>query len=96
MEQYRCDIDAAFAETNALIENKKVELERLLKLLASEKDDALIKIESTFEQHVHALTRRATLLKNKVIDIYNEHAAKLDADLEEVATGMTCIVSLKE
>lgn len=96
MERCRCDMDAAFSETSALIESKKVELERLLKLLASEKDDALIKIESTFEQHVHALTRRATLLKNKVIGVYNECVAKLDADLEDVATGITCIVSLKE
>ena len=48
------------------------------------------------EQHIHTLHRRGTLLKNKVIDIYNEHVTKLEADLEEIATAMTCIVSLKE
>lgn len=96
MERCRCDIDSAFSSTNSLIESKKVELEGLLKSLAEAKDRALIKIESTFEQHVHALTRRATLLKNKVIGIYNEHATKVEADLEEISTGMTCAVSLKE
>lgn len=96
MERCRCDIDSAFSGTNSLIENKKVELEGLLKSLAEAKDRSLIKIESTFEQHVHALTRRATLLKNKVIGIYNEHATKVEADLEEISTGMTCAVSLKE
>ena len=35
-------------------------------------------------------------LWNKVIDIYNEHVTQLEADLEEVSTAMTCIVSLKE
>ena len=48
------------------------------------------------EQHIHLLHRRGTLLKNKVIDIYNEHVSKLESDLEEVTTAMTCIVSLKE
>lgn len=95
-EDYHQKIDASFASGNSLIERKKVELEALLKALSEEKDQSLLKIESTFEQYVHTLNRRATLLKNKVIDIYNEHTAKLDADLEEISTAMTCIVSLKE
>ena len=67
-----------------------------MKALSAEKDQSLLKIESTFEQHVHALSRRATLLKNKVIDIYNDHVTKIESDLEEISTAMTCIVSLKE
>lgn len=95
-EEYHQKIDASFANANSLIERKKVELEALLKALSEEKDQSLLKIDSTFEQYVHTLNRRATLLKNKVIDIYNEHTTKLDADLEEISTAMTCVVSLKE
>lgn len=95
-EEYHQKIDASFASANSLIERKKVELEALLKALSEEKDQSLLKIDSTFEQYVHTLNRRATLLKNKVIDIYNEHTSRLDADLEEISTAMTCVVSLKE
>ena len=68
----------------------------LLRVLGDEKDDALKRIDSTIEQHVHTLHRRGTLLKNKVIDIYNEHVTALESDLEEVNMATTCIVSLKE
>lgn len=95
-EEYHQKIDASFATANSLIERKKVELEVLLKALSEDKDQSLLKIDSTFEQYVHTLNRRATLLKNKVIDIYNEHIMRLDSDLEEISTAMTCIVSLKE
>jgi len=73
----------------------QVELEGHLKTLSEEKDRALLKIDSTFETHVHVLSRRATLLKNNVIDVYNEHVAALESDLEEISTAMTCVVSLK-
>lgn len=36
------------------------------------------------------------MLKNKVIDIYNEHVGKLEMDIEEISTAMTCVVSIKE
>ena len=89
-------LDAAFSQANATIEAKKVRLEKALKALAAEKDSALLKIESTFEQHAHTLSRRATLLKNKVIDIYNENVERLENDLMEISTALTCIVSLKD
>ena len=95
-EDYHQKLDTSFAKANALIERKKVELEGMLKALCEEKDQALLKIDSTFEQHAHTLHRRATLLKNKVIDIYNEHVGNLEHDLEEISTAMTCVVSLKE
>ena len=95
-EEYHQKLDTSFTNANALIERKKVELEGMLKAFSEEKDHALLKIDATMEQHVHTLSRRATLLKNKVIDIYNEHEQRLDADLEEISTAMTCIVSLKE
>ena len=95
-EQLHQRLDASFADANALIERKKMSLETMLKALAEEKDQSLLKIDATFEQHVHTLTRRATLLKNKVIDVYNDNVKGLDADLEEISTAMTCIVSLKE
>ena len=95
-EQFHQSIDVSFSNANALIERKKADLEALLKAFSEEKDQALLRIDATFEQHAHTLTRRATLLKNKVIDIYNEHVASLDSDLEEISTAMTCIVSLKE
>ena len=95
-EEYHQKLDTVFSKANASVEHKKVELEGILKALSEEKDQALLNIESTFEQHIHTLTRRATLLKNKVIAIYNEQVETLEADLEEVSTAMTCIVSLKE
>ena len=95
-EEYHQKLDTGFAKSHAMIEHKKVELEAILKALSHEKDQALLKIDSTYEQHAHTLNRRTTLLKNKVIAIYNEHVEKLEADLEEVSTAMTCIVSLKE
>ena len=95
-EEYHQKLDTSFTNANALVECKKVELEGMSKAFSEEKDQALLKIDATMEQHVHTLSRRATLLKNKVIDIYNEHVQKLDADLEEISTAMTCIVSLKE
>ena len=72
------------------------ETKSLLTSLSEEKDSALKRIDTSMEQHIHLLHRRGTLLKNKVIDIYNEHVSKLESDLEEVTTAMTCIVSLKE
>lgn len=72
------------------------ETKSLLTSLSEEKDTALKRIDTSMEQHIHTLHRRGTLLKNKVIDIYNEHVNKLENDLEEVTTAMTCIVSLKE
>lgn len=96
IDKHNQDIDMSFSSASTLIEGKKVELEGLLKALSLEKDSALIKIESTFEKNLHMLTRRATLLKNKVIDLYNEHVTNIDADVEEVSTAMTCVVSLKE
>ncbi|KAK2168723.1 hypothetical protein NP493_1222g00060 [Ridgeia piscesae] len=95
-EEYHQKLDTSFTNANALVECKKVELEGMLKAFSEEKDHALLKIDATMEQHVHTLSRRATLLKNKVIDIYNEHVQRLEADLEEISTAMTCIVSLKE
>ena len=95
-EQSHQKLDRAFAEANNTIERKKLMVEGMMKCLAEEKDSSLLKIESTFEQHVHNLTRRSTLLKNKVIDIYREHTQKLEDDLEEISTALTCIVSLKE
>ena len=79
-----------------MIESKKIELEALLKALSEEKDQSLLKIDSTFESHVHTLNRRATLLKNKVIDIYKGHVEKLKWGLDQTSWAMTCIVSLKE
>ena len=95
-EEYHQKLDTAFSQANSLIETKKVELEALLKALSDEKDQALLKIDSTFEGHVHTLTRRATLLKNKVIDIYKGHVEKLEWGLDQTSWAMTCIVSLKE
>ena len=95
-EEYHQKLDATFSKANGVIEHKKAELEAMMKALSAEKDQAMRSIDSTFEQHVHTLTRRATLLKNKVIAIYNEHVEKLENDLEEISTAMTCIVSLKE
>ena len=95
-EQSHQKLDQAFSEANCTIEQKKRMVEGMLKCLAEEKDSSLLKIESTFEQHVHNLTRRSTLLKNKVIDIYREYTQKLEDDLEEISTALTCIVSLKE
>lgn len=65
-EDFQGKIDASFARANALIEQKKVELEARLKAFSEEKDRALLKIDAAFEAHVHLLNRRATLLKNKV------------------------------
>ena len=79
-----------------LFVGRQKETKALLQALSDEKDDALKRIDSTIEAHAHTLHRRGTLLKNKVIDIYNEHVTKLQADLDEVSTAMTCIVSLKE
>lgn len=95
-EESHQKLDTSFSEANATIEERKVKIEKALKALAEEKDSALLKIDSTFEQHVHTLNRRATLLKNKVIDIYNEHVERLENDLMEISTALTCIVSLKD
>ena len=95
-EESHQKLDSYFCRANATIEGKKIRLEKALKALAEEKDSALLKIDSTFEQHAHTLTRRATLLKNKVIDIYNENVEKLENDLMEISTALTCIVSLKD
>ncbi|KAK2164524.1 hypothetical protein LSH36_62g01076 [Paralvinella palmiformis] len=95
-EEYHQKLDATFSKANGVIEHKKAELEAMMKVLSEEKDKAMRNIDSAFEQHIHTLTRRATLLKNKVIAIYNEHVEKLENDLEEISTAMTCIVSLKE
>ena len=95
-EEYHQKLDTSFSQANSLIENKKVELEALLKALCEEKDQALLRIDSTFEGHVHTLTRRATLLKNKVIDIYKGHVEKLEWGLDQISWAMTCIISLKE
>ena len=59
-------LDTAFSAANSTIEAKKVRLDKTLKALADEKDQALVKIDSTFDQHTHTIQRRATLLKNKV------------------------------
>ena len=95
-ERLRQDIDVSFTESNTLISQKKAELESRLRALSDEKDRALLCIDSAFEAHVHTLGRRATLLKNKVIDIYNENSNSLESGLEEVDTAMTCVVSLRE
>ena len=59
-------LDKAFSAANSTIESKKVKLDKTLKALADEKDQALLNIDSTFDQHTHTIQRRATLLKNKV------------------------------
>ena len=95
-ERLRQDIDVSFTGASTLISQKKAELESRLRALSDEKDRALLCIDSAFEAHVHTLGRRATLLKNKVIDIYNENSNNLESGLEEVDTAMTCVVSLRE
>jgi len=95
-ERLRQDIDTSFTGANTLISQKKAELESRLRALSDEKDRALLCIDSAFEAHMHTLGRRATLLKNKVIDIYNENSNGLETGLEEVDTAMTCVVSLRE
>ena len=95
-EETHQKLDSTFAATNASIEAKKVKLERMLKNMAQEKDKALMKIDTKIEQYTHILHRRATLLKNKVIDIYNESEEKIEHDLMEISTALTCIVSLKD
>jgi hypothetical protein len=95
-EEYHQKLDTAFSQANSMIEKKKIELEALLKALSEEKDQSLLKIDSVFEGHVHTLNRRATLLKNKVIDIYKGHVEKLEWGLDQTSWAMTCIVSLKE
>jgi len=95
-ERLRQDIDTSFTGASTSISEKKAELESRLRALSDEKDRALICIDSAFEAHVHTLGRRATLLKNKVIDIYNENSSGLEAGLEEVDTAMTCVVSLRD
>lgn len=95
-ERMRQDIDVAFTEASTLVSQKKAELESRLRALSDEKDRALLCIDSAFEAHVHTLGRRATLLKNKVIDIYNENSNGLETGLEEVDTAMTCVVSLRD
>jgi len=95
-EQLRQDIDTSFTGASTLISQKKAELESRLRALSDEKDRALLCIDSAFEAHMHTLGRRATLLKNKVIDIYNENSNGLESGLEEVDTAMTCVVSLRE
>jgi len=95
-ERLRQDIDTSFTGASTLISQKKAELESRLRALSDEKDRALLCIDSAFEAHMHTLGRRATLLKNKVIDIYNENSNGLESGLEEVDTAMTCVVSLRE
>lgn len=95
-ERLRQGLDTSFTSASTQISRKKTELEGKLRALADEKDRALLKIDSAFESHAHTLARRATLLKNKVIDIYNENAAALESGLEEIDTAMTCVVSLRE
>ena len=95
-ERLRQDIDTSFSRASTLISQKKAELESRLRALSDEKDRALLCIDSAFEAHMHTLGRRATLLKNKVIDIYNENSGGLESGLEEVDTAMTCVVSLRE
>jgi len=95
-ERFRQGLDTSFTVASNEIGRKKTELEGKLRSLADEKDRALLKIDSAFESHAHTLARRATLLKNKVIDIYNENAAALESGLEEIDTAMTCVVSLRE
>ena len=95
-ERLRQDIDASFTGASTVISQKKAELESRLRALSDEKDRALLCIDSAFEAHMHTLGRRATLLKNKVIDIYNENSNALETGLEEVDTAMTCVVSLRE
>jgi len=95
-ERLRQDIDTSFTGASMLIGQKKAELESRLRALSDEKDRALLRIDAAFEGHVHTLSRRATLLKNKVIDVYNENSNGLEAGLEEVDTAMTCVVSLRE
>ncbi len=95
-EESHQNLDSAFSKANATIEAKKVLLENMLRNLSEEKDQALRKIDSTFEGHVHTLHRRATLIKNKVIDIFKENVDKLENDLLEISTALTCIVSLKD
>ena len=95
-ERLRQDIDTSFTGASTLISQKKAELESRLRALSDEKDRALLCIDSAFEAHVHTLSRRATLLKNKVIDIYNENSNGLETGLEEVDTAMTCVVSLRD
>jgi len=95
-ERLRQDIDSSFTAATTSISQKKAELESRLRALSDEKDRALLCIDSAFEAHMHTLGRRATLLKNKVIDIYNENSNGLESGLEEVDTAMTCVVSLRE
>ena len=95
-ERLRQDIDRSFTGANTLISQKKAELESRLRALSDEKDRALLRIDSAFEAHMHTLGRRATLLKNKVIDVYNENSNNLESGLEEIDTAMTCVVSLRE
>lgn len=95
-ERLRQDIDGSFSGASTLISQKKAELESRLRALSDEKDRALLCIDSAFEAHMHTLGRRATLLKNKVIDIYNENSNALESGLEEVDTAITCVVSLRE
>ena len=47
-------------------------------------------------RHEHSLHRRATLLKQNVIHNYEQQAKCLEANREEIATSMVCIISLKE
>ena len=95
-ERFRQGLDSSFTAANTQISRKKTELEGKLRALADEKDRALLKIECAFDTYSHTLARRATLLKNKVIDIYNENAASLETGLEEIETAMTCVVSLRD
>lgn len=95
-EQLRQSLDSSFTTANNEITSTKTQLESRLKSLAEEKDRALLQIESAFESYCHTVGRRATLLKNKVIDIYNENAAMLESGLEEIDTAMTCVVSLRD
>jgi len=95
-ERLRQDIDTSFTGATTVISQKKAELESRLRALSDEKDRALLCIDSAFEAHMHTLGRRATLLKNKVIDVYNENSNGLESGLEEVDTAMTCVVSLRE
>ncbi|CAD5113515.1 DgyrCDS2675 [Dimorphilus gyrociliatus] len=81
--------------TNSIL-SKQRDLEAERQKFSDEKDEALIKIDSVFEQHVHFLTKRATILKQMVVSLYTEKSNKINSELEEINLAKTCLISLKE
>ena len=90
------DLDEVFRETSSSIDRRRKGIKSKLEEFSEEKDEALMKVRNVFDRHAQVLNKRATLLKNKVIDSYSEHFEKMKNDLEELSTAMTCVISLKE